>query len=308
MAKNRIYSGLASLPKGQVPTDIVTPGCLVLEGGAFRGVYTSGVLDYLMQQSIAFETTVGVSAGSLNGLTYVAGQIGRAGYINLRYRHDSRYVGAKAVAQEGGVIGFDYLFKGKASKDIPLATEAIKKTPRKFYAVITNVKTGKEEYREIHDYPLDSFYKILQASSSMPFFSRMVPLEGSYYLDGGCACKIAYQWAINQQFKKIVVVRTRESGFRKALTTKREIALYKLRYGKYKEFTKTVCHSNEAYNQQCDEIQELGKEGRIFVIAPSKPVMIERLEGDMEKLGDLYWEGYHDAEASFAALKDYLAA
>ena len=109
MAKNpQMNDYLSYLPEGTA-SDKVTKGCLVLEGGAFRGIYTSGILDYLMQHDINFECVVGVSAGALNGVNYVAGQIGRAASINLRYRNDPRYVGRKCYATNGGVIGFDFI-------------------------------------------------------------------------------------------------------------------------------------------------------------------------------------------------------
>ena len=72
--KEKAYSGVAALPTGQY-TGPLTPGCMVLEGGAFRGVYTSGVLDALLQAGIQMQCTIGVSAGALTGLNYVAGQI-----------------------------------------------------------------------------------------------------------------------------------------------------------------------------------------------------------------------------------------
>ena len=87
--KENIYSGLDKLPEGN-GSDEVTEGCIVLEGGAFRAVYEEGVLDALMKENINMACTVGVSAGAMNGMHYVAGQIGRAARINLRYRHDKR--------------------------------------------------------------------------------------------------------------------------------------------------------------------------------------------------------------------------
>ena len=108
--KNKVYTKLGQLPYGMA-RDKITEGCIVLEGGAFRGLYTAGVLDALMQAGINFRTTIGVSAGSMNGINYVAGQIGRSGRVNLKYRHDSRYVGVKALVTNKGVIGFDFLGK-----------------------------------------------------------------------------------------------------------------------------------------------------------------------------------------------------
>lgn len=96
---NKRFSGISKLPNGNTSNKIV-PGCIVLEGGAFRGLYTSGVLDALMQFEINMQCTVGTSAGALNGFNYVAGQIGRSARINLGYRHDSRYVGLEALKKQ----------------------------------------------------------------------------------------------------------------------------------------------------------------------------------------------------------------
>ncbi len=45
---------------------------LVLEGGAMRGIYTSGVLDVFLDCGIRFNGVIGVSAGAIHGATYVA--------------------------------------------------------------------------------------------------------------------------------------------------------------------------------------------------------------------------------------------
>ena len=46
---------------------------MILEGGATRGVFTSGVLDYLMEKEFYTSHVIGVSAGSCNGIQ-TAGQ------------------------------------------------------------------------------------------------------------------------------------------------------------------------------------------------------------------------------------------
>ncbi len=58
-----IYSKLGSIPTGYAP-DRIVEGCLVLEGGAFRGMYTQGALDAWMQRGLNFQCTLGVSAGA----------------------------------------------------------------------------------------------------------------------------------------------------------------------------------------------------------------------------------------------------
>ena len=120
MSKNKkVFSGLSRLPKG-LASDQLTEGCIVLEGGAFRGLYTSGVLDALMEAGINLSCTVGVSAGALNGMNYVSGQIRPIRRVsNLTYRHDSRYVGLKAIRKNLGVIGFDFILKNVNKEEPP---------------------------------------------------------------------------------------------------------------------------------------------------------------------------------------------
>ena len=202
--KEKAYSGVAALPTGQY-TGPLTPGCMVLEGGAFRGVYTSGVLDALLQAGIQMQCTIGVSAGALTGLNYVAGQIGRAARINLTYRHDPRYVGPKALRRNRGVIGFDFLFD-TVNQWEPFDEATFARTDRRFLAVATDCTTGRAVYFEKGACP--ALFQAVRASASMPFVSKPVWIDGMPYLDGGCADKIPYAWALAAGFEKIIVVRT----------------------------------------------------------------------------------------------------
>jgi len=64
---NGKYEFLNLIPDGKA-SDKTVDGCMVLEGGAFRGLYTQGVLDYLMKNDINLGMTIGVSAGAMSGL------------------------------------------------------------------------------------------------------------------------------------------------------------------------------------------------------------------------------------------------
>lgn len=301
MKKIQVYSGIETLPKGRA-SDNITEGCIVLEGGAFRGVYTSGVLDALMEEDINMRCTVGVSAGALNGVNYVSGQIGRSGRINLRYRHDSRYVGPKAIRRNKGIIGFDFVF-GDMAKVPPLDKKRFMDKSRQFYAVVTDLKTGKAEYLEKNSGipPL----RAVRASASMPFVSKPVIINGRPYLDGGCSCKIPYQFAIDKGFEKIIVIKTRHGDFRKSVSD-RKLRAENVVYRNYPEFAKALINSNADYNRQCDELERLAAEGRIFLITPSENITVSRLEGDMEKLGHVYNMGYNDAKNELERLREYL--
>lgn len=300
--EEKIFSGWEELPTGQAPNTL-HQGCIVLEGGAFRGVYGEGVLDILMKAGINLACTIGCSAGAMNGLNYVSGQIGRAARMNLRYRHDSRYVGLEAFRHNRGVIGFDFVF-GEIEGIEPLNETRFYQSQRRFVAVAANCRTGEAEYFEKGQ---GNILKAVQASASMPFVSKPVEINGDPFLDGGCCDKIPYQWAIDQGYEKIVVVRTREESYRKKIHSERTKQVMGLAYRHYPKFVTALEAMNENYNQQCAEISELEKAGRLFVISPTAPVQISRLEKDMEKLGALYYEGQKDAKEKLTALEKYLA-
>ena len=105
----KTYNELSKIPHGHADKSI-TPGCIVVEGGAFRGLYNQGVLDALMENNINFACTIGTSAGALAGFNYVAGQIGRSARANLTYRHYTDYVGRGALAHAYSPIRLDFLF------------------------------------------------------------------------------------------------------------------------------------------------------------------------------------------------------
>ncbi|MBQ9045737.1 MAG: patatin family protein [Oscillospiraceae bacterium] len=299
-----LLTAASGLPNGRA-NDTVTPGCLVLEGGAFRGVYTEGVIDLLMLTGLNLQTTVGTSAGALNGLNYVSGQIGRGARMNLLYRHDQRYVGVTAMRHNKGVIGFDFMFSDEMDAVEPFDYERLMRGDRRFLACVSNLRTGKAEYHEAGK--CEDIYQSARASASMPFLSRPVMIAGDPYLDGGCCCKVPYRWALDEGFEKIVVVRTQHRDYRKDLSRHRAQGAAHAVYHAYPEFAESLANSSADYNRQCEELLELEASGRIFMIAPSEPVNISRLEGDMDKLRALYDLGMRDATDVLPALRKYLA-
>ena len=83
---------------------------LVLEGGGMRGVFTCGVLDYLMDAGIKFPYTIGVSAGACNGLSYMSHQKGRGKYSNIDLLAKYKYIGIRPLLKKRGLIDKKLLF------------------------------------------------------------------------------------------------------------------------------------------------------------------------------------------------------
>ena len=168
-------------------------------------------------------------------------------------------------------------------------------------AVATDCRTGKPLYFEKGK--CENIFKALQASASMPYFSQMVVVEGRECLDGGCSRCIPYEWALAEGYKKIVVVRTRPEDYRAPHTPK---GVARGLYHDYPNLLDNLCKSDVEYNRECEALTKLKEAGRIFMICPSEPLTVGRIEKNMEKLGDLYYLGYNDAMNCMDALKDYL--
>lgn len=295
-----VYSSLSQIPNGHTNSDIIVPGCLVLEGGAFRGLYTQGALDAMMENDINVQTTIGVSAGALSGLSYVSGQIGRSARINLHYRHNPDYIGLGAMLHDHGVTGFTFAFEEYDRKE-PLDRPVFNDPKRRFLAVATDIESGEPVFFEKGE--CSDTMKAIQASATVPYVSEPVELDGHLCLDGGCSCPIPVDWAMEQGFDKIMVIRTRDRAYRK--TTPSPGPLIDAEYGKYPAFAQKLKTQLERYNALAEHINDLEQQGRVLVLAPEEPVNISRFEGDMEKLGALYWQGYREAMARMAEIKGY---
>lgn len=277
---------------------------LVLEGGALRGMYTSGVLDTFLKNNMEFECVAGVSAGALNAMSYISKQPGRSAKINLEYCDDPRYIGRKAFIKNKGIIGYDYLFGDISENKVPFDYKSFENTNQRFIIVTTNCEKAETEYLEKSN--CNDLFKAAQASSSMPLASAMVEINNNHYLDGAVTTSIPVKWALEQGYEKVVVVLTRDKTYRKPILSNKMKKLYKLAYHKYPKLIEKLNTMPERYNKLQDELIELEKEGKIFIIRPEKEVTVSRLEKDKEKLENLYKEGIAEAEKNLDALKEYL--
>lgn len=239
---------------------------LVLEGGGLRGVFTCGVLDCFMERGIRFPFTVGVSAGACNGLKYLLTQ--------------------------GCIMDFKLLFEDFPQRIIPYDYDACFSNPDRFVMVTTNCITGQAEYFEEKSSP-DRVMDIVRASSSLPFVCRISHVDGVPMLDGGIADSIPVEYASRQGYEKIVVVLTRNRGYRKK---EGRNPLMKLFYRKYPALQKAIAGRNAEYNRTMELIERMEDEGRMTVLRPLKPVEVGRMEKDTDKLRALYDEGYAIAQ------------
>ena len=274
---------------------------LVLEGGAMRGLYSAGILDELLDTKIKVDCIIGVSAGALFGVNYVSKQKGRALRYNKNYANDKRYMSLRSLITTGNLVNTKFAYHELPTKLDIFDEETYSKSKIDFYATVTNIETGKAEYKKIINATLQ--VDELRASGSMPFVSKPVKLKDGLYLDGALADSIPVPKMKEMGYDKIIVVLTKPEGYKKK---KRPEFIAKLFYKKYPNLVNAINTRYKVYNETMDTIEQLEKNKEIFVFRPSKDLKISRVEKDVDKLQAMYDLGINDFKNKLKDLKKYL--
>lgn len=261
---------------------------LVLEGGGMRGVFTCGVLDYLMDHHIEFPYTVGVSAGACNGLSYMSHQRGRGKFSNIDLLAKYKYIGIRPLLKRRGLIDQQLLFHRFPDRILPYNYKAYAENPNRFEMVTTDCRTGMACYWE-EKYDEKRIIDIVKASSSLPYACPIIYVDGRPMLDGGIVDSIPLLRAVEQGYDKLVVVLTRNKGYRKSV---KEVMVPRFIYKGYPRLRVALRNRNKIYNEQLELVERLEDEGKIVVIRPEEPIVVGRMETNVRKLTDLYKQGY----------------
>ena len=278
---------------------------LVLEGGGMRGIYTTGVLDYLMEEDLYFPYVIGVSAGACHGSSYVSKQKGRSKRVNVDYVTDSRYISYKNLLKGQSLFGMDFMFDTIPKQLEPFDFEAFFAYEGKYIVGTTDCQTGEPRYFDRSDCDShDDILQIVRASSSLPFISPIVEFKDYELLDGGLVDPIPIKKSIADGNDKNVVVLTRPPGYRKTPFKGKWLA--KLFYRDHPQVVETLLNRYQVYNQTLEYLKELEASGDIFLIQPDDSLDVDRIERDQEKLEDLYWQGYESMKEEFNSLEQWL--
>lgn len=274
---------------------------LVLEGGAMRGLYTSGVLDVFLDNNIEVDGIIGVSAGVLFGVNYLSKQRGRVIRYNLKYAKDKRYMGMYSYLTTGNVINKDFAFYELPFKLDIFDEKMYNQSKTDFYATVTNIETGNPEYIKIDN--VSEQMELFRATSALPYVSEIIEFNGNKYLDGGIADSIPVDKCKEMGYDKIIVVLTRPIEYRKKKSNR---ILSKLKYGKFPNLVRSIDNRYKNYNKSVEKIIDMENKKEIFVIRPSKTIKMKRIERNTEKLQEMYDLGIEDCKNRLKDLKKFL--
>lgn len=276
---------------------------LVLEGGGHRGIYTAGILDVFAQNNISFDGIMGVSAGCIHGVSFLSGQIGRSVRYTTRFCNNPSYMSFKSLIKTGDFFNVDFCYYKLPETLDPFDNDAFDKNPTPFYAVCSDVKTGKAVYHKC-DSVRGEKIKWIQASASMPLAAKIVKIDEGEFLDGGITDSIPIKKMQELGYSKNIVILTQEAGYRKKPNSL--LPLIKRVYKKYPELINAIQNRHIIYNQQLDYLEEQEKLGNVIIIRPSQKPQAGRIEKDKKKILSTYNLGRNDAEKLLETVKNFI--
>lgn len=277
---------------------------LVLEGGGMRGVFTTGVLQAFHEHNhFPWKLILGTSAGALNGVAYVTGQIhlARDAFFTKLLEGDViRRV--NMLRFEKHVMDFEGVIKTIFSGDEPLKMHALKKACPVLITA-TNCRPGDKPETVYFDSRRDDVITALNATSAIPYLYRGFVQHKEYkLLDGAVLDPVPFQKALSLGYEQqdILVVATRKKGFRKKGPSFWIKTLYEQYYKlpEHSQLLQALLHQDSLYNSVYDELEQ--KYAGIHVIYPPESFQVERTTQDSRKILDGFELGIQAAKVFLA--------
>lgn len=278
---------------------------LIVEGGGMKCAYSAGVLDAFLDYDITFDYCIGVSAGSANAASFVAGQRDRNRRFYTEHIKEPGYFGLKSFLKTGNLFGLQYIYGDLTNSDgaDPIDFPAIIANPAEYWLVATNASTGKPEYFSKRDMKQDD-YRHIMASCAIPGACRPVEINGQMYYDGGVTDAIPVQKTLDDGCEKIVAILSKPQGYVKKPEKMR--LFYTAMCRKYPKVVDALNHRHIMYQKCQKQLYDLEKEGRAFIFAMTNPPKMSTYTMDQVIEQQLYDMGYEDFEKQKEDLLKFL--
>ena len=276
---------------------------LIMEGGGMRGMFTSGVIDVLLENDITFDGSAGISAGACFGCNFKSKQIGRALRYNMKYGKDPHYGSFRSLIKTGDYYNADFCYRQIPDELDVFDVETFAANPMEFYVGATDVESGRIVYHNCKDGG-STDVEWMRASASMPLVSRIVEIGRYKLLDGGIVDPVPYRFMERKGFDRNVIVLTQPKGYEK-----KKSPIMPLFFTMMRDYPKIVQAMNVRhirYNHQMEEIAEREENNEALVIRPPEALNISRTEGRPKELQRVYDIGRAEAEKRLEEIRAFL--
>jgi len=269
---------------------------LVVEGGAMRGVFSTGVLDGFLERHFnPFHFYIGVSAGATSLAAYLAEMPGRNRKIYTDYSIRPEFINVPRFLRGGHLVDLDWLWDITIAR-MRLNLPTIYAKGKPFIVGLTDVHTGKAVYKETAAEDLEH---LLKASSALPLFYRDFPLvDGVPMTDGGVADPIPIAETIRRGAQRIMVIRTRAGDYKKSRDPWNYLISWFLR--QYPALRETILNQDRIYNNAASLIHNPPSGVSIIQVCPPDGFQTGRFSRKPEVLHEGYQQGHASADDAIA--------
>ena len=275
---------------------------LVLEGGAMRGLFSAGVIDVLMENNLSPDGVIGVSAGAAFGCNMKSKQPGRVIRYNKKLAHDWRYASFRSLLTTGDYFGGEYAYHYMPRKLDYFDVETFRNNPMEFWAVCTNVGTGKAVYKRLVEVD-DACLEYIRASASMPIAARIVTVEGKKLLDGGIADSIPLRFFQEQGYNRNLVVLTQPANYVKK--PNKLMPLMRLWLRRHPRIIRALEQRHIMYNNQLEYVRQEEKKPNTLVLRPETVLTIGHLSHNPDDMQATYEHGRKVATKHLEEIKAF---
>ena len=277
---------------------------IVFEGGAFRTIFSCGVMDALVENDIMPDYMIGVSAGAAYGVSMASKQPRRNLDVLMKYRNDKRYLGLSNMIDKDNksIYGLEFSYETIPNELNLFDYDAFKQYKGDFYCVVTNLLTGQPEYMKYTGD--DRTNTVLKATCALPMLFPPIIINDVPYMDGGLSDSIPYLKAIEDGCDRIIVVLTRQTGYTKTTSRSTKAIAYSYRK-QYPKLTETMLTRDSRYNESLKGLDQYVKEGLIITIQPTTSKGFSRLEKDKNKILSMYNDGYNQCYELLDTIKEF---
>ena len=257
-------------------------------GGGLRGIYASGVLDRCLEDGIRFDAGVGVSAGSANIASYLAGHL-----FYTEYSTRKEYMSLRNFLFKKSYIDMDYVYGVLSNNDgeNPLDYAAMAANPAQFIVVAVNAETGRVQYFDKNDISQNN-YDVVKASCSIPFVCHPYFINGVPYYDGALGDPVPIEKAFLMGCDKVVLILTKPRDFRRTPGKDRKLAA--LIRKKYPLAAAQLEQRAEKYNAGVDLAKRYEEQGKLLIIAPDDTCGLDTLTRNPDIMKQFYGKGFQD--------------
>ena len=290
-------------------TSTVFDCALAFEGGGYRGAYTAGIANVLLEHELYFDYVCGISAGASHTVDYLSRDQQRVKDAFMAIDGREPVGGLGTMLRGKGYFNADYLYEGCLADGFSsFDWDTFAANPARMRLQAFERDTGRTVTYGREDAPnVWELIKRVRASSTVPGVMPPEPIDGVVYLDGGLGegAGLPLAMAEHDGFERIVLVATREPGYRKKELTGFQRRLIGRVFGKYPKVVEALLTRADRYNQELDRLAQMERDGRVLAIRPdTMPVKNSTI--DRKRLEQAYELGHAQGERELDRILDYV--